>query len=418
MIGRSYHGYRAVTKVRDGGMGSIFKAQGPDGRYVAVKVISEAGAADPAMRKAFRREAVILEHLQHKGIVRFIGYYEVEPLPYMLLEFIEGQNLKYTLWHLPEVIEGRRASFLYQAALALQHCHQQGVIHRDVKPENLLASANGDLRLVDFSIALSKWDSYKPTAVKGKVEGTPLYMSPEQIRGESLDARADQYALGAVAYELYTKRPPFVGSSQTSILDKHLKEPPAPMRSLNQNVAPELDELVQKMLSKRREQRFDDLTTVMLALSKIAKREEDSRQTDEIRRRRMAARTAEKAGLPPPPGSGQVRPSPGPMPAVGAVMAPPPPRTSTRPTPGPLRAVGSLPSPASFVSARPTPAVLRAVSDPKLPPPPAAGATRPTPTGLRAVPGALPPPPVTDPTKTKTEILPAVPRPPDDEGEE
>ncbi|MBI3098763.1 MAG: hypothetical protein HYY93_11065, partial [Planctomycetes bacterium] len=259
-----------------------------------------------------------------------------------------------------------------------------------------------------------KWDSYKPTATKGKVEGTPLYMSPEQIRGEAIDPRADQYALGAVAYELYTKRPPFVGTSQTSILDKHLKETPATMRSLNQTVPPELDELVLKMLSKKREQRFDDLSTIMLALSRIAKREEEARQTAEVQKRRAAARAAERAGLPPPPGTGQVRPSPGPLPAVGAGLPPPPPRTSTRPTPGPLRAPGSLPAPAPFVSARPTPAVLRAVSDPKLPAPPASGAARPTPSGLRAVPGPLPPPPVTDPTKTKTEILPAA-RPVDDE---
>jgi serine/threonine-protein kinase len=187
------------------------------------------------------------------------------------MEYFHSENLKVALWKFPERVYKYEFYVLRQVAEGLAYLHARGIVHRDMKPENILVNDGSECKLIDLSLAQDKWDRLNPF-VRGRVEGTPLYMPPEQIRGQKVDARADIYSFGVVIYELLTKRPPFIGTTPQSILDKHLKLAPMPLRSHVKTIAPELEVMVLKMMEKDPAKRFQDMTSILYELSKWEKK--------------------------------------------------------------------------------------------------------------------------------------------------
>ncbi|MBI2899341.1 MAG: serine/threonine protein kinase [Planctomycetes bacterium] len=271
MINRILKGYQIVDKIKDGSVGTVWRAINSKNQVFALKQISEKNAARSDKVKQFKKEASLQLKLQQRHIIRVFEYVDVKPQPFFSMEYFDSENLKYAMWYLPERVYKAEFYILRQLAEALGYIHSLDIIHKDLKPENVLVAANSEIRLIDFSLAQTKWDRFLQFGKR--VEGTPLYMAPEQIRGERCDPRTDIYSFGATMYELLTKRPPFLGTTEKSLLDKHLKEPPRPMRTWVKTLAPELDNLVLKMLSKKPEDRFPDMTAVNYELSKWEKKD-------------------------------------------------------------------------------------------------------------------------------------------------
>lgn len=416
MVGTTVGSYKILEKIRDGGAGSVFKAQGPRGESVVIKMISEAWNEQKDRRKAFKRESETTQRMVHPGVIRVFSYSDGPPRPYIVMEYFPSDNLKAVLWHKQHILDGRKMAILKQCAEALHYVHSQGVVHRDVKPENFLVNEEGSVRLIDFSIAQTKADRSFFSFGK-KVDGTPLYMSPEQIRNETQDARSDMYSFGVMMFELMTRRPPFIGASVDSILEKHLKSAPPSMRGIVKDLSEELDGLVTKLLQKKPGDRLADMSFVIATLNRLAKREEEARSSDFPSR--GPSRVVDAVGRPGtsavpaarPTGS---RPTPSPVPAV----QPP----GSRPTPGAVPAVGAgavkppsstaIPSVAAGAAKPPSSTALPPVAasaggasaagaTPPLAVPPAKDTTTRTPTKA-AIPGAANP-------VTRTQTKPGVP---------
>jgi len=270
MIGLILKGYQIVEKIKDGSVGTVWKATKNNQTY-ALKILAEKHLAHAGKVRQFKKEATLTQRMAHPNIVKVYEYLDHRPGPFFAMEYFESENLKYAMWHRPERVYKYEFKILRQAADALRTIHSAGVVHKDVKPENLLVDARAEVRLIDFSLGQTKMD--RLLQFGRRVEGTPLYMAPEQIRGEKCDPRTDIYAFGVLVYELLTKRPPFLGTTEHAILEKHLKEPPLSMRSHVKTLAPELDALICRMLGKRRDDRFQDMGEVLYELAKWEKKD-------------------------------------------------------------------------------------------------------------------------------------------------
>jgi len=271
MIGQLLKGYQIVEKIKDGSVGTVWKAQSPKGQTVALKQISAKNGKIPDKVKQFKKEATLTQKLNHKGIIKVLEYLEHDTQPCFVMEYFESENLKYAMWHQPERVHKYEFRILRQIAEALDYIHGQGVIHKDLKPENVLINERSEIRLIDFSLGQSKMD--RVLQFGKRVEGTPLYMAPEQIQGAKCDARSDIYSFGVLMYELLTKRPPFLGTTEQALLEKHVKEAPPSMKIHVKTLSSDLDAVVLKMLAKRREDRFPDMTSVILELSRWEKKD-------------------------------------------------------------------------------------------------------------------------------------------------
>jgi len=269
-MGLQIKGYLLQEKIRDGTVGSVWRVTNSNQQVFALKQMSPKNAAEGDKVKQFEREAELTRKLAHKNIIKVHELLDSDP-PAFVMEYFESENLKFALWNAPERIVKHEFRILRQVADALSFVHAQGVVHKDIKPENVLVNAKQEVRLIDFSLAQSKMDRF--LQFSKRIEGTPLYMSPEQIRGEKCDARADVYSFGVMMYEVLTRRPPFLGTTYQTLLDKHLKEAVPPMRSWVPTLSAELDVIVLKMLAKKKEERWDDMKTVLYELSKWEKKD-------------------------------------------------------------------------------------------------------------------------------------------------
>jgi serine/threonine-protein kinase len=264
-------GYLVLDKIKDGSIGTVWRARNGQNKEFALKQLSLAHASDPAKVRQFEKEATLTRKLSHPGILKVHEYVPLSPQPFFVMEYFESENLKFAAARLPERVHKREFHILMNVASALAAVHGEGIVHRDVKPENVLVSAKSAVRLIDFSLAQTRWD--RLLQFGRRVEGTPLYMSPEQIRGEKADARSDLYSFGVLMYELLTKRPPFLADSQARLFDRHLRERPAPMNTYVKTIDPELDAFVQRLLAKRPESRFQTMSEVLHGLSAWIRRD-------------------------------------------------------------------------------------------------------------------------------------------------
>jgi eukaryotic-like serine/threonine-protein kinase len=266
VIGKTVHGYQVTAKIRDGSVGTVWKALNPEGETVALKQISLKNARLPHKLKEFEREAVLSRSLEHPQIIRVYDYVKASPQPFFVMEYFESESLKHVIACLPEWIYRKEFQILRKLGDALAYLHGREILHKDVKPENVLVSRDGEIRLIDFSLAKTKWD--RRLQFGKKVEGTPLYMAPEQIRGEKCDARTDIYSFGALTYELLSRTAPFLAPTQDAIIRKQLEELPAPLMTHVASASPELNALIFQMLDKDPERRIPEMKFVLEHLAR------------------------------------------------------------------------------------------------------------------------------------------------------
>lgn len=265
MIGRTIANLEILELVGLGGAGEVYRALDLSRkREVALKILSE--RAEPDMVLRFVREAQALAMLRHPHIVEVYGSGVDQGLRYIVMELMPGATLRERLQKGP--LPWREAAAVArQVASALGHAHAQGVIHRDVKPGNVMFGAEGGAKLADFGLA--HLDDASAMTRTGTVMGTVLYLSPEQAVGRPVDARSDLYALGAVLYEMVTGQPPFPGPTAVSIIYKHLNEQPPRLREADASLPPALDAIVERLLHKDPERRFQSAEELVAALDRL-----------------------------------------------------------------------------------------------------------------------------------------------------
>jgi eukaryotic-like serine/threonine-protein kinase len=229
-------------------------------------------ARDPSFYLRFRREAQNAAALNHPAIVAVYDTGEAEtaagPLPYIVMEYVDGITLR-DIVHNDGPIPPRKAiEIVADACQALNFSHQHGIIHRDVKPANIMISRTGAVKVMDFGIARALADSHSVTQTAAVI-GTAQYLSPEQAQGDSVDARSDVYSLGCVLYEIVTGEPPFVGDSPVAVAYQHVREAPVPPSARNDAVSPDLDAVVLKALAKNPDNRYQTAAEMRADLVRV-----------------------------------------------------------------------------------------------------------------------------------------------------
>jgi beta-lactam-binding protein with PASTA domain len=258
-----------VERIAAGGMGEVFRAHDAVlAREVAVKVLHRSLAGDPAFVDRFRREARAAAGLAHPNIVAVYDWGAVDGVYYMVMEFVRGPSVRHLLNERGRMEPAQAAEILRQSLLALGHAHHEGFVHRDMKPENLLVTQDGVVKVADFGLARAYADGRVTQA--GAVTGTVQYLAPEQIRGEPADPRSDLYSLGIVAYELLTGRLPFTGETAMAVAYKHLSDRvPAPS-SVLPDLPAELDGFVAAATDRDRELRPESADVMRMDLDVLS----------------------------------------------------------------------------------------------------------------------------------------------------
>ncbi len=267
--------YRLLSLLGEGGMGAVFKAEHSRmGKALAVKVLRGAFARDPAAVARFRAEAQIVSRLSHPHTIAVFDFGEMEGEGfYLAMEYVPGKDLATLLRERERLPEARAIGIAEQILGALAEAHEAGVVHRDVKPANIMVmeTREGDFaKVLDFGIAKLR-DAGGGEAAQGVIIGTPSYLAPEQARALDVDERADLYAVGAVLYELVSGRPPFVASSPMAVLAAHVRDTPRPLAEIAP-VSPGFAAVVHRALAKRPEHRFESARAMREALLALGAR--------------------------------------------------------------------------------------------------------------------------------------------------
>jgi serine/threonine-protein kinase len=272
--------YRILSKLGQGGMGEVYLVQDTKlDRRVALKILPENFAADAERMRRFVQEAKAASALNHPNILTIYEIGEADGKPYIATEFIEGETLRHHIedsrMKSREVLE-----VTVQVASALSAAHQSGIIHRDIKPENIMVRPDGYVKVLDFGLAkLTEKQALttnsdaatisRKATDPGTVMGTVQYMSPEQARGHSVDARSDIFSLGVVLYEMVAGRAPFAGESSTDVLAAILDKEPLLLARFSPDVPPELQRIVTKCLRKERDERYQTMKDLLLDLKEL-----------------------------------------------------------------------------------------------------------------------------------------------------
>ncbi len=266
LTGKQLGQYQLVAPLGEGGMAVVYKAYQPSmERYVALKILPRQYAADPTFLQRFQQEARIIASLEHPGILPVYDYGQADGYTYIVMRFVQGHTLADLLQGEPLPLD-QIAEIIGRIAAALDYAHTRGVVHRDVKPSNVLMDQHGNLLLTDFGVAKMLLASARLTA-SGAFIGTPTYASPEQCLGiQDIDRRSDVYSLGAILYEMATGRPPFHAETPMAIVIKHIHDPLPLPRSLNPALPESVERVILKALAKQPEARHQTAGEMAKAL--------------------------------------------------------------------------------------------------------------------------------------------------------
>jgi serine/threonine protein kinase/outer membrane protein assembly factor BamB len=265
LTGKQLGQYRIVSPLGEGGMAAVYKAYQPAmDRYVALKILPRHFASDPEFVGRFEQEAKVIAKLQHVHILPVHDFGTEDGYTYIVMPFVETGTIAELLHGKPLPLKQIR-KIIIQVGDALAYAHTRGLVHRDVKPTNILIDEIGNCLLTDFGIAKIVEGTTKFTQT-GAILGTPAYMSPEQIKGEKLDGRSDIYSLGVILYEMATGRPPFRAETPPAIFVKHLHDPLPPPRSLNPSLPEAVERVILKSLTKDPGERYDSANEFVQAV--------------------------------------------------------------------------------------------------------------------------------------------------------
>ena len=262
-------GYRLLRHIVTGHASQVWEVVEVNSmRHFAMKLLLPEKARDSVHRQFLFHEAEVGQQLAHPNIIRIVKVDRGAANPHFVMEYFPAGSLKLRIMRKEhDFLREKGQDILKQAATGLAFMNAKGWVHRDVKPDNVLVASSGDVRIIDFAIAQripTGWAKFFRR--KSKPQGTRSYMSPEQIRGQPLDGRADIYSFGAMCYEMMTGRPPFRGASAQDLLHKHILEKPITPRQYNPEVSEPFAELILRMLAKKKEDRPRDFHEVLMAM--------------------------------------------------------------------------------------------------------------------------------------------------------
>lgn len=272
LIGRQLGKYQIQQEIGRGGMARVYRATDTVlQRPVALKVLAPSLSADPEFARRFEREAITAANLRHPAIVTIFDVGEAEGLRYIAMEYIAGRTLNDVLEEVGKLPMPLTIAVLAPVADALDFAHNHGMVHRDVKPHNIMLDTDGRVLLTDFGIAIDPAESTERLTRTGMFMGTPEYISPEQAQAQPLGGRSDQYSLGIVAYEMLAGRVPFEGGTPQQIM-AHVYQAPPQLTGIDRSLPPELDQIFGRVLAKDPTQRFERVGLLVESLRYVARR--------------------------------------------------------------------------------------------------------------------------------------------------
>src|SRR5579862_7496927 len=251
--------YEIIALLGQGGMGAVYKARDTElDRLVALKIIRPELTTNPEMLKRFKQELILARQVTHRNVIRIFDLGQADGFKFITMEFLEGRDLRGVLQERGKLPPEEAAKIIVQICRALEAAHSEGVIHRDLKPQNIMLDASGRAYVMDFGIARS---AYLPGMTQtGALVGTPEYMSPEQAKGEKLDERSDLFSLGAILYELLIGQSPYHSDTPLASLWRRLQEKAKPVSEIDPSIPKPLSDIVAKALEIEPKDRFASAT--------------------------------------------------------------------------------------------------------------------------------------------------------------
>lgn len=269
--GRDFIGpFRLIRLIRAGQTTQVWEAR-KDGEKerCALKVLLESEKGNKSEIDALKHEAKVAAKLDHPNVIKIYGYFDRFGLPMIQMQLFHARNLKLELRDNHEAVHLNVAAIIRKCAKGLHHLHENGWVHCDIKPDNFLVDEQGNVKVIDFSIARPIKQGFRLFGGKAKIQGTRSYMAPEQIRGKKIDARSDVYGFGCVMFEMIARRPPFSGLNSDELLRKHLNAPPPTLQAADRRVRIEFSDLIGQMMSKDPAKRPQSMEEVLALFSKM-----------------------------------------------------------------------------------------------------------------------------------------------------
>jgi len=285
LLHRTIDGYQVRARIAMGGMATVWRAE-KAGRSAAIKVLRAERASSRKERAAFRREYLLCRALNHPALIHYESHGVFEGAPYIVMEYFASRTLRHMM--VPEELRATRRqadAIVSCTAHALQYLHEHGILHLDVKPENILVNGQGEAKLIDFSCAMKGWRTWIPW--RRKAAGSPTYVAPEQLLKRTLGPTADIYGLGAVLYELYAGVPPFVGESEREMLARKVAGEIRPLLQFDRRIQKPFAELVHEMLEVNPADRMRSMHEFLTRFARVTPFEKT--RSDSGRRRILAA---------------------------------------------------------------------------------------------------------------------------------
>lgn len=271
-VGRDFIGpFQLIRLIRAGNTTQVWEAL-RDGQTerVALKILMQSHAKDKQEIEQLKHETMVAKHFDHPNVIKIYEYHDTYGIPFISMQLFNAKNLKLEMRERPEFLDLNLQEIVRRCAEGLAHVHERGWLHCDIKPDNYLADEQGNVKLIDFSIAQSLKAKFSLFGRKSSViRGTRSYISPEQIRRERLDVRSDVYSFGCMLYELASGKLPYTAANPNELLNKHLRGPIPSLQAANPNVNVEFANLVSRMLAKRPDDRPSDMKEFLLQFNRL-----------------------------------------------------------------------------------------------------------------------------------------------------